>query len=80
MRKDTNYYEIKVYDDKWNPIPFISSPNGILYVSYLKRKNIEIYINVSNIDKVTYICSQSKIISSINSETVIASKICSKKK
>lgn len=80
MRKDVEYYEINVYDDRWNPIPFMSSPSGIISIPYLKRKNIEIFVSLSNIDKVTYICSESKIISSKNTITVVASKICSRKK
>ena len=80
MRKDVEYYEINVYDDRWNPIPFMSSPSGIISIPYLKHKNIEIFVSLSNIDKVTYICSESKIISSKNTITVVASKICSRKK
>jgi hypothetical protein len=80
MRKDVNYYQVNVYDDKWNPIPFMSSPSGIIPIQYMKRKSIEVFVSSSNINKVTYICSESKIISLTNSETVVASKICSRKK
>lgn len=80
MRKDIDFYQINLYDDKWNPVPFMSSPNGIISIPYMKRKNIEVYVSVSNIDKVTYICSESKIISSKNVVTIVASKICSRKK
>jgi len=80
MRKDVNYYEITVYDKNWNKILFMSSPSGIIYIPYLRRKTIEIFVNSSNVDKVTYICSESKIMVTENTVTVIASKICSRKR
>lgn len=78
-RPDVEYYEIGVYDSVWNPIPFASAQN-LINIKYLETKRISVYIRVQDRDRVTYICTRSRLKSSDTTSTVISSKICSKVK
>lgn len=75
-REDILFYQIEVYDEDWNGLPFASEAN-IIEVKYLQRKDFEIFIRKSDADKVRYICTRSKILKGDES-SVIASNICSK--
>jgi hypothetical protein len=75
-REDVKYYQIEVYDEEWNPITFATTER-ILTLKYLERKGFEIYIKANDVDRVTYICTRSKILKGGES-SVIASNICSK--
>jgi hypothetical protein len=76
-RNDVSYYEIQVFDNDWNGVAF-ASESKIVRLDYLERKNIEVYIRKKDKDKVTYICTQSKLIKSAETSSKISSKICSK--
>ena len=76
-RNDVKYYEILVYDKDFNPMKF-ATQEQIVEVGYLKRKNIDIYIREQDRDKVTYICSKSKLLKGTGSATRVSSRICSK--
>lgn len=75
-RDDVQYYQIEVYDADWNPVRFAASER-IIKMNYLQRMNIDIYFKVSDRNRVTYICTRSKILKG-GEPTVIASNICSK--
>lgn len=75
-REDIRYYQIEVYDNDWKPLTFAASEK-ILELNYLQRKNFEIYMRKGDAEKVTYICTRSKILKGGES-SVIASNICSK--
>lgn len=75
-REDVNYYEIEVWDDNWNKIPFATSEK-IVKMRYLERKRLYVYIKETDADKIRYICTRSKILKG-GGPTVIASNICSK--
>lgn len=75
-RSDINYYQIEVYDADWNEIPFAASER-IIKMNYLQRMSLEIFIKAEDYDRVTYICTRSKILKG-GGPSVIASNICSK--
>ena len=76
-RVDVQYYELSVFDSEWNPIPFASA-NKIIQIEYLGRKTIEIYFKKEDTNRLTYICTTSKIVKGDLESSIISSKICSK--
>ena len=75
-REDISYYQIEVYDENWNSIPF-ASENNVLKMEYLERKTLDIYIRSADSVRVKYICTRSKILKG-EENSLIASNICSK--
>lgn len=78
-RADVQYYEIGVFDKDRNPVPFVSS-YSIMKIEYLGHVTFDVYIRKSDLDRVTYICSKSKLRKDSNVRTAISSMICSKVK
>ena len=76
-RQDVEWYEIGVFDAKWNPVPFVTGYR-ILKVEYLSHVRFDVYIRESDAERAQYICSQSKLRRDDSEGTVIASRICSK--
>lgn len=76
-RKEIDWYSIGVYDRDWNSVAFAST-DKLINLSYLERKNIEVYIRERDTEKVAYICSKSKILSGTKDPSIITSRICSK--
>jgi len=77
-REDISWYEIGVYDKDFNLIKHSVQGGKVQYVPPLQRKSVDVYIRSKDMDKATYICSKSKIISESEKATVVASRICSK--
>ena len=78
-RPEIEYYEIGVFTEEWEPIRVVSSYK-VYKVPYLSTVTFDIYIQDINKDRVTYICSVSKLRKSVVNRTAISSKICSKVK
>ena len=78
-RPEIEYYEIGVFTEEWEPIRFVSSYK-VYKVPYLSTVTFDIYIQDINKDKVTYICSVSKLRKAVVNRTAISSKICSRVK
>ena len=76
-RDDVKYYDIEVFTFDWKPIPFASEYKTI-DIGYHKSKLFDVYIRNNDIDKVVYICTQSKLFKGTNQITLITSRICSK--
>ena len=76
-RQDVKWYEIGVFDKEWKPIPFVTAYR-ILPVGYLKEVTFDVYITENNIKRARYVCSLSKLRSSNESQTLLATRICSK--
>jgi hypothetical protein len=76
-RKDVEYYEIQVFTKDWKSLPFAST-SKIINVGFNKRKLFEVYIHSRDIDKATYICTESKVFKNTEQVTLVSSKICSK--
>ena len=72
-REDIRYYEIGLFDESWKPIPFVTAYR-IIPLEYLKEVKFDVYI----IKRARYICSLSKLRSSNESQTLLATRICSK--
>ena len=79
-RNDIRYYRVGVYDEDWNKIPFIVTGGKILNVEYLDTKRFDVYIQESNRDRVTYICTKSLTLQDGSTRSIMASRICSKVK
>jgi len=77
VRSDVGYYEVSVWDEDWNKVSFAAEMR-VFPMDYLDRKSVTIYIKESDRNKVTYICSESKIQSDGNSQSSISSRVCSK--
>lgn len=78
-REDASYYEINVYDEEWNKISF-AAVDRIIRIDYLETKTFEIFIKETDIDKVEFICTTSKLLKDEVNFTGITSKICSRVK
>lgn len=78
-REDVEFYEIQVFDSSWNPMPFATAER-IVQVRFLTYKDVDVYIRAQDKDKVTYICSRSKLAPTGKDATLVASRICSKVK
>lgn len=76
-RKNIEYYELQVFDEKWQPLAF-ATQEKIVNVEYLKSKNINVYIRSKDKNKVMYICSISRQTKEKAKHTVVTSRICSK--
>ena len=76
-RSDVKFYEIGVFDEEWNPLPF-AAQDRVFRIKYLEQKQIEIYFKQKDEDRVTYICTQSKILKDDSTGTNVTSRICSK--
>lgn len=76
-RSDAIYYEIGVFDENWNPLPFAANER-ILNINYLETIEFEVYIRNSDRNKVTYLCTTSKLLKKDVLFTGVTSKICSK--
>ena len=75
-RKDVEFYEIGVFTEDWQPIPFVSAYR-MAHVRYLGHLKFDVYIRKADADRATYVCSQSKLRGD-GTGTLLASRICSK--
>jgi hypothetical protein len=76
-RPEVEYYEIGVFTKDWKPIPFVSNYK-IHKIPYLSAATFDVFIRAQDKNKVTYICSQSKLRKQQKTTTAINSRICSK--
>ena len=78
-RQDVDYYEVQVLDVNMNPIDFAVT-DKIIHTPHLKRKSVDVYIRRTDIDRVVYICSVSKLLVAGSNGASVSSRICSKVK
>ena len=76
-RQDVEWYEIGVFDEDFNSIPFVSSFK-LLNLNYLGHVKFDIYIRESDKNRATYVCSKSKLRKEDSTKTAVSSRICSK--
>lgn len=74
-RDDVEYYEISAFDSEWKPLPF-GSYDRVFKLPHLKRKEVKIYFQKKIVNKLTYVCTTSKIFK--GQGTFVSSRICSK--
>lgn len=77
QREDVKYYQIELFDLDFNSKPF-SSTYRIMKVDYKERRDFEVYIRRSDLNKPLYVCTISKVVKSRGTRTLISSRICSK--
>lgn len=78
-RAEVEYYEIGVFDEEWEPLPFVSNYK-IIKIPYLSTVTFDLYLRNEDRYKVTYVCSRSKLSKSNASRNVVSSRVCSKVK
>lgn len=78
-RKEIRYYGVNVFDKEWNPVRF-ATQSKIISINYKERKYVTIYLSGKGIKNAKYICSKSKILTSISTPSIVSSRICSKLK
>ena len=76
-RKEISYYSIRVFDKDWGIVPFAAAPS-LVRANYLSHHYSDIYIRKTDLKRAHYICSKSKILSTVKDPSIIASRICSK--
>lgn len=76
-RDDVEYYAISVLDGKMNPIPFASAQR-VMHVPSGSRKDFEIYIKESDVDRVVYVCTTSMLRAGQEDNAIVSSRICSR--
>jgi len=76
-RKDVDYFEIGVFDDEWNPVPFAASAK-ILRVPHGSSKTFEVFVRHKDKNRATFICSLSKLRTDSSARAIVSSKICSR--
>jgi hypothetical protein len=79
-RREVWFYEIDVFDKDWNKLPFASSQGKIVRIEYLETKTIDVYVKSQDVSKVTYICTESRLLKQDVKGTSVSSRICSKVK
>ena len=78
-REDVSFYQLDVYDENWNPIAF-SAVSRLLSLDYLETRTFEVYVRSSDVDRVEFICTTSKLLKTDVESTGITSRICSRVK
>ena len=76
-RKDVDYFEIGVFDDEWNPVPFAATAK-ILRVPHGSSKTFEVFVRHKDKNRATFICSLSKLRADSSARAIVSSKICSR--
>lgn len=76
-RPEVEYYEIGVFTEEWDPLPFVSNYK-IYKIPYLSAITFDIYIRREDKYEITYICSISKLRKQDKTVTAVSSRICSK--
>ena len=72
-RKDVSYYEIGVFTDQWEPIPFVSQYT-VIPMEYLDTVSFDVYVSNLSLGSVEFICS----VSQMQAGSTVSSKICSR--
>lgn len=78
-RKDTEYYEVGVFDNDWNHIEF-AVEQRVLRLRYLETKQFNVYVRKRDVRSVVYICTTSKTEVRPTTAALITTRICSKVK
>lgn len=76
-RTDVEYYEIGVYDKYWKELPFAAG-DKIMKLTYLEKKQFEVYIKSEHKERAEYICTTSKLMRDDVLSTGVKSRICSR--
>ena len=76
-RNDVEYYEVGVFDEGFEPVPFVSA-YSVVKLEYLGKVVFDVFINSKDKSRVVYVCSKSKLRKEELMRTAVSSRICSK--
>lgn len=76
-REDVRYYVVRVLDEDMNIIEHISSQSAF-ELDYNVRKNIDIYVRTRDIERIEYICTESRYVNNEVESSGVRSVICSR--
>jgi len=76
-RKDVEWYEIGVFDEKWQPVNFVTSYR-LFNMPYLSHVKFDVYVASPDVAIVEYICSKSKLREIREQKTMVSSRVCSR--
>lgn len=76
-RKDVEWYEIGVFDEKWNPVNFVTSYR-LFNMPYLSHVKFDVYVATPDVAIAEYICSKSKLREIREQKTMVATRVCSR--
>jgi hypothetical protein len=76
-RKDVRFYQLEVFDEEWNKVPFAAN-NKLVTIDYLQRKKIPVYIREKDKFRAVYVCTRSKLLAEGKSTAALSTRICSK--
>ena len=82
-RADVEYYQVQVFDGRFNPIKFaISGGEGtdIIHIPHRQRRIVDVYVPSYESSRVVYICTRSMIVKRLQTASLVSSRICSKAK
>lgn len=77
-REDVEYFEIGVFDEDWNGVPFAVIGDNIIRVKHQEIKYIDVYIRRNDMKRAVYVCSKSKPLAEDTTKPMLFSRICSK--
>lgn len=76
-REEIEFYAIEVYDENWDPVPFLTR-DRIVRVQHLERLTFEVYIRDEDLNNIEYICTTSRLIQDEIQSQGLSSRICSR--
>lgn len=76
-RDDVEYYEIGVFDEEWNKVPFAANER-IFKIAHLERETFDVYFRQKDVDRIHWICTTSKQLKQDVKSTGVKSRICSR--
>ena len=77
-REEQLYYEISVFDEDFNPVPF-AAKSRLLKIPTYKREEFTLYFRNFDLSRVVYVCTESKTPKGQLQTTGVTSRICSKR-
>ena len=77
-RQEIDFYKVDVLDADMNPVSFIATGGDLKKVDYLNRAHVEVFVREEDKDKVTFICTESKLRRGTVQKSLVASRVCSK--
>ena len=78
-REEIQFYRIAVYDEEWQAIPFATKESTIR-VRHNQRHTFEVYIKDSDLNRVEYICTISRLLQDQVQSQGVSSRVCSRVK
>jgi hypothetical protein len=76
-RKDVEWYEIGVFDDAWEAVPFVISYK-LVRLEYLDHGKFDLYLRREDVKRAKYVCSRSKIMGDAMLAPILSSRVCSR--